>query len=166
MDEEAFWQHNFIELKNSIDIAGRSRGITWLTIFTTSQLSLGQGNVFTLVCHSVHGDLCMMPLPVWLSGPMFLLVRPLSLAIFLPGGMEGLCPGGVPTETSPGQIISPLPTESEKQAVRILLESFLVKGTFVRRNASNRDVVAAHTCNPFLTISLPSWMVWNSWRQW
>ena len=35
--------------------------------------SLGQGNVFTGVCHSVHNGICMMSLPVWLLGPMFLL---------------------------------------------------------------------------------------------
>ena len=49
-------------------------------IITARKRSLGQGNVFTNVCHSVHRGV-MMSLPVWLSGPVFLL-----------GG--GLCPGG------------------------------------------------------------------------
>ena len=44
-------------------------------IFTARKRSLGQGNVFTRMCHSVHGGggLCMMSLPVWLPGPMFFL---------------------------------------------------------------------------------------------
>ena len=44
-------------------------------MITARKRSLGQGNVFTRVCHSVHGGeggLCMMSLPVWLPGPMFL----------------------------------------------------------------------------------------------
>ena len=38
-------------------------------LITTRKRSLGQGNVFTRVCHSVHKG----SLTVWLPGPMFLL---------------------------------------------------------------------------------------------
>ena len=43
-------------------------------IVTARKRSLGQGNVFTRICHSVNRGrgLCMMSLPVWLPGPMFL----------------------------------------------------------------------------------------------
>ena len=48
---------------------------------------------FTGVCHSVHGgDLCMMSLPVWLLGPMFLLGVSVSGSMFFPGH---LCPWGL-----------------------------------------------------------------------
>ena len=66
--------------------------------------SLGQGNIFTGVCLSI-GGLCMVSLPVWLSGPMFLLGASLSLvpcSFFCPGKSlyggslcRGLCPGEV-----------------------------------------------------------------------
>ena len=42
---------------------------------TARKRSLGEGNIFTVVCHSVHGGgggLYMMSLPVWLPGPMFI----------------------------------------------------------------------------------------------
>ena len=43
-------------------------------IFTARKRSFRQGNVFTGVCLSTGGrDLCMMLLPVLLTGPMFLL---------------------------------------------------------------------------------------------
>ena len=45
------------------------------SIVTACKQSLGQGNIFTGVCLST-GGLCMMSLPVWLPGP-----------IFLPGGL-------------------------------------------------------------------------------
>ena len=76
--------------------------------------------MFSEVCvsHSVHGSgvggLCMMLLSVWLPGPIFLLgAVSVPGPRFLPGG---LCLGG---------FYRP-PPESEKQAVRILLEWFLV----------------------------------------
>ena len=64
------------------------------------------------------GSLCMMSLPVWLPGPMFL------PGVFVPGLMfflgvsdqRGLCPGGLYRETP----------QSEKRVVDILLECFLV----------------------------------------
>ena len=49
------------------------------------------------VCHSVHGGLCMMSLPVWLPGPMFLLggLCPWShVPLMGVSVQEGLCPGG------------------------------------------------------------------------
>ena len=51
------------------------------------------------------GDLCMISLPVWLPDPMC-----------LPGRVGGLCPGFSVGRTP----------ESEKRAVHILLECFLV----------------------------------------
>ena len=60
-----------------------STEIEWITydvhsiaIFTARKRSLGQGNVFTPVCHSAHGGggggLCMISLLVRLPCPMFL----------------------------------------------------------------------------------------------
>ena len=46
-----FWQATQREL-NHIDSTAP------LIIFTTWKLSLGQGNIFTPVCHSVHGGMC------------------------------------------------------------------------------------------------------------
>ena len=46
-----------------------------IVVVTARKRSLGQGNIFRNICHSVHlggGVLCMMSLPVWLHGPMFL----------------------------------------------------------------------------------------------
>ena len=74
----------------------------------------------------------MMPLPVWLSGPMFLLVRPLSLAMFLPGESGGSLSKGVSVQVVSllrpplDRLPPPPPTESEKQTVPILVECFLV----------------------------------------
>ena len=69
-------------------------------LVTTWKRSLGEGNVFAHVCHSVHGalgGLCMISLPVRLPGPMFLLGVSVSGPMFLPGvhlSRGGLCPGG------------------------------------------------------------------------
>ena len=90
-----------------------------LCIITARKRSLGQSNVFTGMCHSVHGGgLCMMSLPLWLTGPMFLQGGSLSLVpcSFQVGG--GLCPGG---SLSKGGSLSVRPPP-----IRILLESFLV----------------------------------------
>ena len=41
-------------------------------IFISGEGGFREGNVFTNVCHSVRGgDLCMMSLPIWWTGPMF-----------------------------------------------------------------------------------------------
>ena len=109
-------------------------------IFTARKRSLGQGNIFTGVCLS-RGGLCMMSLPVWLSGPIFLLWglqgvsvssevsvqegslsrRSLSRRVSVQGG---LCPGGSPWQNpAPRQR---LPLSGEERSVRILLECFLV----------------------------------------
>ena len=46
---------------------------TSVLVITARKRSLGLGNVFTHVCHSVHKmGLCMTSLSVWLCGPMFL----------------------------------------------------------------------------------------------
>ena len=47
--------------------------------------SLGYGNVFIHICNSVHGGFCIMSLPVWLPGPMFLLGVSVSGPMFLLG---------------------------------------------------------------------------------
>ena len=72
---------------------------------------------------------CMMSLPIWLPGPMFLLVGvSVNGSMFLP---RGLCPGGSLSGRPPGQR---LPLYSKERAVRILLECFLVsKGSSVFR---------------------------------
>ena len=65
-------------------------------LVTACKLSLGQGNVFTGVCQLFcsGGSLCMMSLPVWLIGPMFLPGVSVSGPMFVPGG-GGLCPSGL-----------------------------------------------------------------------
>ena len=68
------------------------------SVVTACKQSFGQGKMFTGVCLST-GGLRMMSLPVWLPGPMF-----------LTGSLYRQIP----------------PPKSEKQAVRILLEYFLV----------------------------------------
>ena len=42
-------------------------------LVTTCKQSLGQYSIFTGVCLSTGGVLCMVSIPVWLLGPMFLL---------------------------------------------------------------------------------------------
>ena len=82
--------------------------------------------MFLLVCVILFtgGGLCIMSLPVWLTGPMFLPGGSLSLVpcSFQMGG--GLCPGGL----HPGGSLSgrPPPPYGDERVVRILLESFLV----------------------------------------
>ena len=66
-------------------------------IFTTRKRNLGQGNIFTGVCHSLcpqRGGLCMMSLPVWLPGPMFHLGGLCLVPCAFQGGLclGGLCP--------------------------------------------------------------------------
>ena len=95
------------------------------------QTKLQEGNVFTPVCQSFcsqrRGDLCMMSLPVWLPGPMFLLGVSVSRSMFLLGG---LCLGGLPDRDSPGQrppwTETTRPPYGKERAVRILLERILV----------------------------------------
>ena len=63
-----------------------------VAIVTARKRSLGQGNVFIGVYSQTSGGgLCMMSLPVWLPGPMFLLGGSRSL-VPCPGG---LCSGGL-----------------------------------------------------------------------
>ena len=100
------------------------------SIFTDSKQSLGQGNVFTSVCQSFcsQGGFCMMSLPVWLPGPMFL------LGVSVSGPMFHL--GGLPEQRHPhGQRPIPLdrdpppdrePPYGKERVVRILLECILV----------------------------------------
>ena len=52
---------------------GLSGGRFFETFFSTARKrSLRQGNIFSNMRLSVRGDLCMMPLHVWLPGPIFL----------------------------------------------------------------------------------------------
>ena len=48
--------------------------INFPCFITTHKRILGQGNIFTDMCQSFcpQGRVCMMSLPVWLPGPMFL----------------------------------------------------------------------------------------------
>ena len=57
-------------------------------IFTACKRSLGQGNFFTGVCLSTE-DLCMMSLPDWLPGLIYL------FGGLCPRGSEDLFPGGL-----------------------------------------------------------------------
>ena len=121
-------------------------------IFTASKRSLGQGNIFRRVCHSVPGGLCVMSLLVWLPGPMFLLRslclggglslcrgsqsgglcpgEPLSRGVSLQSGLclGGLCPGGLcPGNLCTGDSVQGVYVgDGGGRAVRILLECFLV----------------------------------------
>ena len=65
----------------------------WWSLFTVRKRSLWQGNIFIGMCQSFYlwgGSLCMMSLPVWLPGPIFLLGRRVLCARSLvPSG--GLC---------------------------------------------------------------------------
>ena len=99
-------------------------------IFTAHNPSLGQGSIFTGECQSFCSQgrgkgLCMMSLPVWLPGPMFLL-EGLCLWSHVPsGGSLSLVPcsfWGVSVLRPPDRD----PTYGEERAVRILLECFLV----------------------------------------
>ena len=72
-------------------------------LVTTCKRSLGQYSIFTGVCLSKGGGvLCMVSIPVWLLGPMFLLGGisvSSSSPVFLPGGLcrgGGLCQGDPP----------------------------------------------------------------------
>ena len=51
----------------------KTPNLSVLTVITTRKRSLGQGNVFTPVCHSVHGEGSLMSLGSWLPGPILLL---------------------------------------------------------------------------------------------
>ena len=86
-----------------------------VAVFTTRKRSLGQGNVFTPVCHSVHGREVLVGLPACITGRMTSM-----------GGSayRGVCIGGG-AYRGVGQ--TPLELELEKRAVRILLECFLVE---------------------------------------
>ena len=79
--------------------------------------SLGQSNIFTGVCQSFcsQGGLCMMSLPVWLPGPMFLPGRGICVSgpMFLGDGVSvqegGLYPGeGVCQRDPPDRDTHPL----------------------------------------------------------
>ena len=86
--------------------------------------SLGQGNVFTCVCHSVNreGSLSLVPCSFWEGGSVSRGSQ--SMASQSIGfSVWGLCPGGLCRETTP---------ESEKQTVHMLLECFLVSNISVR----------------------------------
>ena len=81
-------------------------GRSMCAIFTARKRCLGQGNVFTRVCHSVHipsgggrGGLCVVSRPVWLLGPMFL-QGDLCLSSYVPSRVSNsrpmFHPGGLP----------------------------------------------------------------------
>ena len=79
------------------------RSILAITIITAGKRSSGQGHVLQVSVCPWGRVLCMMPLPVWLTGPMFLLgglcPREGSLSKGFLFGWSlcgGLCPGGLP----------------------------------------------------------------------
>ena len=97
----------------------------------------GQGNVFTHLsfCPGRKGEgegLCMMSLPVWLPGPMFLPGRGICVSgpMFLGDGVSVQEGGGSIQERGSVREIplTETPTRSygEERAVHILLECFLV----------------------------------------
>ena len=79
-------------------------------IITTRKRSLGQGNIFTSVCHSVHRGKGVYPTPTWMQTPWV---------------------GQTPRDQTPGlsrppSVMGRPPDTANKQAVRILLECILV----------------------------------------
>ena len=72
--------------------------------FTARKRSLGQGNIFAPVCHSVHGGGVSARGDAWSGG--------------VSGAREGCSQGGSLVETPLGQLLL--------QAVRFLLECILV----------------------------------------
>ena len=92
-----------------------------------------------ILCTGGRG-LCIMSLPVWLPGPMFLLQVFVSGPMFLPGvsvqGVSvqgglypcGLCPGcpGSEREVFARETLRKRPPYGKERAVRILLECILV----------------------------------------
>ena len=99
------------------------------------------------MCHSVHGGrgLCMMSLPVWLTGPMFLLGRG-SLSLVPCSFQGGLCPGcggslvwgplsgglvSLLGGLCPGNTLSRDTPYSNKQTVHILQNAFLFSMTAI-----------------------------------
>ena len=90
-------------------------------IFTARKRSLGQGNVFKLVCHSVHRD--GGGFPACITGHM---TRAVCLqGVCIEGGLYlgGLPPGGLGRTPPPHGILRDM---INKRAVRILLECILV----------------------------------------
>ena len=57
-------------------------------MFTARKRSLGQGNIFTPVCHSVHGGACMVAL-----GVCVWLLRGVGACMVAPGGVHGFIRG-------------------------------------------------------------------------
>ena len=112
-----------------IFVMGRSlRILLECFLVTACKLSLGQGNVFTGVCQlfcSGGGEVCMMSLPVWLTGPMFLRG---SLSL-VPCSFQGV---GVSVQGV---------SVREGRAVRILLECIFVVPNSVNIVRYSRSLV-------------------------
>ena len=115
----------------------KTPNLSVLTVITARKRSLGQGNIFTRVCHSVHGEGSPMSLASWLPGPILLLgglcpwshvpsreSYPWSHVPSRGGPVAGpmFLPGGLPTMVG---WLDP-PNQKSRQYVRILLECFLV----------------------------------------
>ena len=101
--------------------------LNWPIVITARKRSCGKVIFIHMsVSHSVHrGVLCMMSLPVWLPGPMFLLWSHAPSRVLCAGGpLDREYPG----QKTPGQrapwIETPL--YSKERAIRILLEYILV----------------------------------------
>ena len=114
----------------------------WKECFYRPQTKLREGNVFytclSVVLFTGIGGLCMMSLPVWIPGPMFL---PRGLCLWShvsSGGSLVFVQGGLPDRDPPGR--DPLdkdPLYGKERAVRILLECILV--TIVFTEKKNED---------------------------
>ena len=81
--------------------------------------------IFSQVSVRRQVGLCLMSHPVWLPGPLFILGISVPGSMFLSGGLcwgKGLCSWG----PCPGRFFVWRPPESEKRAVHIRLECFLL----------------------------------------
>ena len=122
------WQNYFWNFFFENGCASASQPLlNWPIVITARKRSCGKVIFIHMsVSHSVHrGVLCMMSLPVWLPGPMFLLWSHAPSRVLCAGGpLDREYPG----QKTPGQrapwIETPL--YSKERAIRILLEYILV----------------------------------------
>ena len=110
-----------------------------LHIVTARKQSLGQGNVFTPVCHSVHtGGLCLGGVSVqWgsLSGGWSLSTQVSVQGVSVQGS---LCPGGSLSRglSVKGALCQEDPQYSNERAVRILMECIVASSCCWQRQIS------------------------------
>ena len=112
--------------------------------------SLGQGNIFTPVCHSVHRGRVVSQHALQQGGgiPACLAAGGSGPGGSAPGGclvqggllLRGVCSGG-------GCLVETPPRRLLLQAVRILLECILVVMVVAKLATNGTNLVSSHTCN-------------------